>query len=57
MRRHVIVKKHLDEDAVKDAYRWHDFSGILQIVERLALMFPRDAVLTELSKKIVESHL
>jgi hypothetical protein len=47
MRRRVIVKKHLDEDAVKDAYRWHDFSDIPLIVGRIALMFPRDAVLTE----------
>jgi hypothetical protein len=28
MWRRVIVKEHLDEDAVKDAYCWHDFSDI-----------------------------
>lgn len=57
MRRRVIVKKHLDEDAVKDAYRRHDFSKTPLIVDRIALMFPSDAVLTELSEKIVEGHL
>ena len=57
MRRRVIVKKHLNEDAVKDAYRWHDFTKAPLIVDRITLIFPSDTVFAELSEKIVEGHL